>query len=376
MQFNPSKPAVWVDTQDALNKIAPALAKGPYLAVDTESNSLFAYDEQVCLIQFSTADADYLVDGMAGLDLSPLEKIFADAKVQKIFHAAEYDVVCLKRDYGFTFENLFDTMQAARVLGFQQLGLSAMLETQFRLEPVKSFQKANWGKRPLNTEMKQYARVDTHYLIPLRERLVAQLKNNGLIELAEEDFRRVSKAENNHLDHSSYTQISGYHKLDPQTLAVLDALCVFRDKKAAKLNRPLFKVIGSKALLAIAEAAPDSMGALEKVDGFSPRLAKRYGRDLLAAVRQGKGARPIILEKRKRPSNAYIKRIDALKKWRKEKGKQLRVQSDIVLPRDILEAIAGRHPGDMDGLQEAMADIPWRYAHFGREILAVLAKGN
>lgn len=376
MQFNPSKPAVWVNTQGALNKIAPALIRGPYLAVDTESNSLFAYHEQVCLIQFSTADTDYLIDGLAGLDLSPLKKIFTDTKIQKIFHAAEYDVVCLKRDFGFAFENLFDTMQAARILGFQQLGLSALLEGQFRLEPVKSFQKANWGKRPLNAEMKQYARVDTHYLIPLRERLAAQLEKNGLMELAEEDFRRVSKVENNHLDHSSYAQISGYHKLSPQELAVLDALCAFRDKTAKKQNRPLFKVIVSKALLEAAQTMPDSMEALENIEGFSSRLVKRYGRDVLIAVKKGKNARPIILEKRKRPSNAFVKRVDALKKWRKEKGVQMRVQSDVVLPRDILEMIAGKKPEDKAGLRKAMVDVPWRYAHFSDEIMNVIIKGS
>lgn len=376
MQFNPSKLAVWVNTQGALDKIAPALAKGPYLAVDTESNSLFAYHEQVCLIQFSTADEDYLIDGLAGLDLSPLKKIFTDVNIQKIFHAAEYDVVCLKRDYGFTFENLFDTMQAARILGFQKLGLSALLEGQFRLEPVKSFQKANWGERPLNAEMKQYARVDTHYLISLRERLIAQLEKNGLMELAKEDFQRVSKVENNYVDHSSYIQISGYHKLSPQALAVLDELCVFRDKTAEKQNRPLFKVIGSKALLAVAQAAPDSMEALGNVEGFSPRLAKRFGKGVLAAVEEGKNARPIMLEKRKRPSNAYIKRIDVLKKWRKEKGVQMRVQSDVVLPRDIVETIAGKKPENIAELREAMVDVPWRYAHFGDEIMDVIIKGS
>ncbi len=32
------------------------------LAIDTEANSLFAYKEQVCLIQISTETNDYIVD--------------------------------------------------------------------------------------------------------------------------------------------------------------------------------------------------------------------------------------------------------------------------------------------------------------------------
>jgi len=376
MQFNPSKAAIWIDNQGALENALPALSAGPYLAVDTESNSLYAYQEQVCLIQCSTEVNDYLIDGMAGLDLSALGVIFADDRVQKIFHAAEYDIICLRRDYGFSFVNLFDTMQAARILGFQQLGLSAMLEGQFRLQPVKSFQKANWGKRPLSDEMKKYARVDTHYLITLRERLALQLEKNGLMALADEDFQRLCASENNQHDLSSYTQIRGYHKLSPRELAVLDALCDYRDQKAKQLDRPHFKVIGSRALLSIAQAVPENTAELGRVKDLSPRLANRFGKALLAAVQKGKKAPPIFPEKHTRPSNAYIKRIDTLKDWRKKKGSQMGVQSDIVLPRDILEEIAGRNPHTMEGLKDLMADVPWRYNHFGQHILDVISKGN
>jgi len=376
MQFNPSKAAIWIDTQEALDKALPVLSTGPYLAVDTESNSLYAYQEQVCLIQCSTEEDDYLIDAMAGLDLSALGKIFADEGVQKIFHAAEYDIICLRRDYGFQFANLFDTMQAARILGFEQLGLAALLEGQFRLEPVKSFQKANWGKRPLSAEMMQYARVDTHFLIALRERMAAQLQSNDLMALAEEDFRRVCSSENNHNDLASYTQVRGYHKLDARSLAVLDALCQYRDQKASQLNRPHFKVIGSRTLLEIAEKKPDTVAELARMEGFSPRLANRYAKGLLAAVKAGQKAAPIVPQKHERPSNAYIKRIDDLKQWRKGKGSGMGVQSDIVLPRDILEAIAAKQPRSIDALREVMADVPWRFAHFGQEIMDVIHKGN
>ena len=375
MQFNPRKAAIWIDTQSALEAALPALAAGPYLAVDTESNSLYAYQEQVCLIQCSTAEDDYLIDAMVGLDLAGLGDIFADENVQKIFHAAEYDVICLRRDFGFSFNNLFDTMQAARILGFQQLGLSSMLEGQFRLEPVKSFQKANWGKRPLSGEMKQYARVDTHYLIELRDRLSEQLEKNKLTSLAQEDFQRLTTSDNNQHDLSSYTQIRGYHKLSPRELAVLDALCAFRDQKARRMDRPLFKVIGSRSLLAIAQAMPKNAAELAQVENLSPRLAKRYQKGLLSAVQKGRQAPLIYPQKHKRPSNAYIKRLEALKKWRKTEGRKMGVPSDIIMPRDILEEIAGAQPGTSQVLKELMHEVPWRYAHFGQSILDVIRKG-
>jgi len=108
------------------------VSKEPVLAIDTESNSLFAYRERVCLVQISTPTTDYLIDPLAIADLSPLAPIFDQETIQKIFHAAEYDVICLKRDYGFSFSNIFDTMIAARILGEQQVGLGSLLQNHFQ----------------------------------------------------------------------------------------------------------------------------------------------------------------------------------------------------------------------------------------------------
>ena len=84
-----------------LKALADELQRHPVIAVDTESNSLYAYRERVCLIQFSTPLTDTLVDPLALDDLSPLAPVFADPAIEKVFHAAEYDLICLKRDFRF-----------------------------------------------------------------------------------------------------------------------------------------------------------------------------------------------------------------------------------------------------------------------------------
>ncbi|MDO9545169.1 MAG: HRDC domain-containing protein [Pelolinea sp.] len=372
MKFNPSQPAQLIEKQSALEAILPELSEGAYLAVDTESNSLFAYQEQVCLIQFSNEKTDYLIDTLADLDLSCLHAVFSDPKLEKVFHAAEYDIVCLKRDFGFEFNALFDTMQAARILGFKHLGLSKLLEDQFKIDSVKSFQKANWGKRPLTQLMRQYARLDTHYLIPLREKLEKQLQKNGLLELAQEDFERLCKVENNHNKAPLYTQINGYHHLSQRQLTVLDALCRYRDSIASQLDRPLFKVIGARVLFSLAEASPKTLDELENIKDLSSRMASKYGDGLIAAIQLGLRAPLIVLPTYQRLSRDYINRVENLKLWRKNRGKKMGVQSDIVLPKDILEDIAGKHPKELSALKDMMKDVPWRYQHYGEEILQVI----
>src|SRR6186997_2655522 len=111
-------PPVLVADDESLAQLVRVLASHPIVAVDTESNSLHAYRERVCLIQFSTPDADYIVDPIRVKDLSGLAAFFANPEQQKVFHAAEYDIVCLKRDYRFDVTNIFDTMSVARTLGW------------------------------------------------------------------------------------------------------------------------------------------------------------------------------------------------------------------------------------------------------------------
>ena len=127
MMEPPNQPPVMVDQVKDLNNLVHLLENQPRVAVDTESNSLFAYMEQVCLIQFSIPGSDFMVDPIALPDLSPLAKLFSDPKIEKIFHAAEYDLICLKRDFNFEFNSVFDTMQAARILGRTNVGLGGML---------------------------------------------------------------------------------------------------------------------------------------------------------------------------------------------------------------------------------------------------------
>src|SRR5512135_3627377 len=134
---------VWIERPAALARLLDSLLQEPIIGVDTESNSLFAYQEQVCLIQFSTEMEDYLVDPLVLNNLSVLEPVFASPAIEKVFHAGEYDLICLKRDFGFTFNNLFDTMLAARILGRPAIGLAAILEEEFGLQLDKRYQRAN-----------------------------------------------------------------------------------------------------------------------------------------------------------------------------------------------------------------------------------------
>ena len=358
-----------------LKQIANILADQPVIAVDTESNSLFAYQEQVCLIQFSTPDEDYLVDPLALKGLSALEPIFADPHIQKTFHAAEYDLICLKRDFGFRFNNIFDTMMAARILGRKEVGLGSMLEAEFNLHVDKKHQRANWGQRPLPGFLLDYARQDTHCLIPLKKKLERELKKKGFLRLAQEDFQRLCQVEagpDNGKD--DCWRVNGVHRLSPQKVAVLKELCIYRDEVARKCNRPLFKVISDHTLHAIASASPTTIEELKTLPGMTQHQIDRHGKTILQAVQRGLQAEPVHPPRNTRPDDRYLARLEALKQWRKLKAHQLEVESDIILPRDLLHVLAAKNPKNESALADCLSDVPWRCERYGEEILKVLIK--
>ena len=346
------------------------LTRQPRVAVDTEANSLHAYQETVCLIQFSSAEHDYLLDPFAFENLDSLAPLFAASHIEKIFHAAEYDLLGLKRDYGFTFNNIFDTMQAARVLGIQKVGLEAILGERFGLTLNKRFQKADWGARPLTRDQLEYARLDTHYLIPLRDQLKQELESAGRWDLANEDFRRICRG--NGVDAESarepWERFAGRRDMNLRQLTIMREIAAQREMIAQRLDRPPFKVLMDDKLIAMARNAPAAINDLEKL-GLTPRQIERWGAELLAAVARGVGAPPVKRRQASRPDDAVLKRLEKLKAWRKKAAAELGVESDIVLPRPYLMTLAEQGGRD---LQSILESSPGRLDRFGSQIKVVL----
>ncbi len=363
---------VWIDTPDTLVGMCDELLKEKKVAVDTESNSLHAYQERVCLIQLSNLHTDYLVDPLAISDLSPLAPIFASSEIVKVFHAAEYDLICLKRDYHFEFRNIFDTMLAARILSYPAFGLGSILENKFGIVLDKRYQKADWAKRPMSAVMLSYARMDTHFLVNLMDIMVNELAAKHLDGLATEDFNRISRVNGVPQDTEleSLWKISGAHYLNPRQAAVLRELVNFRNKEAKRRDQPSFKVIHNDLLLHIADICPETREALQNC-GVNNNSITRYSNELLAAIKTGLQNEPLYPPKVRKCDQELKARIENLKSWRKQTAAQYKVESDVILPRDLLVDIAEKQPSTLNELSELMHHFPWRFQQFGSMILSV-----
>ena len=371
-------PPVLVTQASQLESLVADLSSQSVIAVDTESNSLYAYQEQVCLIQFSVADNDYLVDPLSDLNLDPLGDVFADPAVEKVFHAAEYDVMCLRRDYGWAFANLFDTMWAARVLGWPHNGLGNILCEQFGVRLDKRWQRHNWGRRPLSPEALAYARLDTHYLVPLREQMLAELKEKRRLEEAREFFAEVAQAKHNFKAFEpdiDLWRVKGVWDLELEDRAVLRELLIWRDAEAQRRDRPPFKIVNDRTLVALAQARPQSLEQMQGIDGFKTFHQRRYGRKIISAVIRGIDADiPQPPPRPPRPPDEVLERYEALRRWRKKTAARHRVDPDVVVSNAALWTLAQYVPRTPDQLVELNALGPWKQRTYGEALLTVLRK--
>lgn len=365
----------------SLAELVERSAQAQVAAVDTESNSLYAYFHRICLIQVSLPDGDYIVDPLA-VDVTPLGALFANPRCQKIFHAAENDILGLQRDYGFAFANLFDTMLAARILGWPQVGLAAILTERFGVQVDKRMQRTNWGQRPLHDVQLTYAQLDTHYLLPLQALQVAELRRCGRWAEAQEGFQRLTtlRSVEKTFDPEGFWRLAGARSLAPTEQAVLRELYIFREQQAQRIDRPPFKLFSEQVLVALAARQPDSLAALRQVRGMTAHQVRQWGEGLLKAIARGQAAPPPAFPRRPvngngRPDAATLARYEALRRWRAASAAARGVDPDIVLTNQALMALARLAPDSREALAASNLLGPAKLQEYGDSLLQVLRQG-
>jgi ribonuclease D len=371
----------WIKSPEELVQLAGSLAGCAALALDTESDSLHHHVEKVCLVQLATDRGDAcLVDPLALRDLSPLAPIMADRGLAKVLHGADYDVTTLKRDFGFRFAGIFDTMIAARFLGRLQIGLQALALAELGVALTKQSQRDDWSRRPLTPTQAQYAIADVSHLLVLQARLVAELRQRGRLAWVEEESDAVAALEpaRRGRDPEAYQKVKGVRRLSRRQQAILREGHAWRETLAESTDVPAFKFLSSEALIELAQRAPRTAAELAQIRGLSPRVRSRSD-ELLAAIGRAlelpEAELPRLSPPAPRPvlSEAVRRRVDSLRAWRSKAAVRLAVDISVVLPQRLLERLAQAGPPDVPALGQVEGLRRWRVDAFGGEILAALA---
>ena len=374
-----------IERESDLRALARDLLREKVIAVDTEADSFYHYFDKTCLVQIGSSQGIYLIDPLAlggPAELAPLAPVFASKKVRKIFHAAEYDLYVLKRDCSFEFENLFDTMISAQLLGYPAVGLAALAKRHFGVSLPKDEQRSDWSSRPLREQQLVYAAADVTYLASLAEKLEAQLREAGRLVWAEQEFEALIRRTwpVREFDGVGYLRIKGAKALDPTSLSVLRELYLMRDKRAREVDRPPFKVLGNRTLMEIAEVKPSTIGELAEMKGVTELILRRLGREILVAVTRGQRAPHEPLRRvggvRRRMDRRTERRLNDLKRWRQTRAKELSLDPGVLCPNSGLEAIAWRDPVAPADLAEVPELKKWFVSEFAGEIVTALRKSD
>ena len=349
------------------------------LAVDIEADSLYHYFEKVCLIQISTDEETFILDPLSIGEISLLAPTMADASVEKVFHAPSYDFYCLRRDYGFEFRNIFDTHIAAQLLGHEFLGLDALMEEFLSIHHSKRRQRDDWSRRPLQSEQLQYAAMDTHHLLQLRDTLEKELKKKKRLDWALEEFETAASTQRlpREFDPGGYCRIKGCRSLEPQQQAALRALYVLRDSIAREFDVPPFKVLNNSVLIDLVKDPPENARAMFHRAGVSHRIARKYAGAVVTAIERSCKESPVPVRtfprnNNRSPNRESKRRIEALKKWRNSKSQDMGLPVGVVFPANLLEILAEEVPSNFEELDKIPGMRRWRTREFGKEILKAL----
>lgn len=265
----------YIDTMTTLKEMIEVLRKQSEISVDVEHHHYRSFLGIVCLLQISTDQYDFVVDTLALRDdLEILNEVFCDPKILKVFHSASKDVLWLQRDLGIYVVSLFDTYFASKELGFPKYSLAYLLELFANFTPSKKYQLADWRIRPLPSEMIDYARGDTHFLLDIARQLRSMLVRNGKLGSVLASSRKVAGLR---------YEMPGYDVTDPDWLRFIRAdhfttreqtivfsLFELRDRLARELDESPSYIMSKETICWLAKHKPltepelfDAPGSLE-----------------------------------------------------------------------------------------------------------------
>src|SRR6478735_9195291 len=258
------------------------------LGLDTEFMPEGRYRPLLCLVQVAAGDQIAVPD--------PLAAALADPDVEVIVHAGRQDVAILRREWKTTFTHVFDTQVAAGFAGFSaQAGYNGLLHDVLRIRLPKTASFTRWDARPLTEEQLRYARGDVEHLMPLADEIRRRLEERGRLEWAREECRAIASATDERDPAEVWRRLPRVTGLDPRERAVARELAAWRERTAAKEDRPVGAVLRDPTVVELAKRQPKGRRDLSQIRGITPDVVRRRGDDVIAAIEVGQSAEPIKL---------------------------------------------------------------------------------
>jgi ribonuclease D len=354
----------------ALNARVESWPAGSPLALDTEFVRERTYFPRLCLVQAATADDLALIDVLAIPDGGALTATLTDRARTKLLHAARQDIEALLPLTGVPLGPVFDTQQAAALLGFSaQIGYADLVQQLLGVELAKGHARTDWSRRPLSPEQLAYAADDVRFLPALAEALAQRLAAAGRSDwMAQEAaafddiaLYRVEPAD-------AWRRLKGLERMSAEAFRAAGTLALWREERAVARDLPRGWVLPDAAIYELAQLRPRTRDELSRIASVPPGTAARAGDAILGAIRAAATATDAdahTYEDPGRPGPDELRRVKTLQERLKAIARDLGIQPEVLATRRELAALAR-------GVRELPVLTGWRRSVIGEPLLAAL----
>lgn len=361
----------YIDNLPALALACQQLAHSPTICVDTEFHRETTYYPKLALIQLADAEHTYCIDPLALPDMQPLQTLFANTNILKVFHAAWQDMEIFLHTFGCLPTPVFDTQIAAALLGMgEQVGYAALIQEYLGVEVDKSQTRTDWLQRPLNEKQIEYAGGDVYYLCRAYPLMAEQLRALHREDWLADDFRALCNPQN-YTPHppDMWRKIKAHQKLRGVELAILQTTTAWRETTAQQRDKPRKRIINDDALVDIARQKPDSAAQIFSLRSMQgARLTQDDANAILNCIKQAsqlpQDAWPRLPKFRKLGADEDAL-VDALTALLKQQAATHKINPASIASRKQLEAL-------VSGERDISLLQGWRLQHAGQALLDFL----
>ena len=262
------------------------------MAVDAERASGYRYCQRAYLVQLRRAGAGTaLIDPIALPRPVRADAALADA--EWVLHAASQDLPCLRRDRHASRARLFDTELAARLAGFERVGLGAMVENVLGLQPGEGPLRGRLVHPPAARGLAALRRAGRRGARRAARRAGGRAGRAGQAGVGAPGVRRHRRRPAAAPRVDPWRRTSGIHRVrSRRQLAAVARLWQARDAMARRRDIRPGRLLPDAAIVAAVAAAPADPGRAARAAGLRRPGHPAATRDVVrGAARGGQPAR-------------------------------------------------------------------------------------
>jgi len=266
---------LFINKQEDLDEVCKIVELSDVMSIDTEFLRRDTYFPKLSIIQIKTNDCQIIIDSLSDLDLLPFKNLLLNDKILKIFHAPREDLFIFYNLFKILPKNIFDTQIAARIckLG-DSLSYSDLCYEISGVHIDKTYQKADWIKRPIAPDMLNYAMQDVEYLENIYKILYETMKKDNLHTAYQNKISTLLDTKNYIINPKKILSRIKFQNHSEDFILRMEIFVTYREECAMQLDLPRQHFITDQELVKICQYLPVSQEDLNKLNFNNKYLNK------------------------------------------------------------------------------------------------------